>query len=68
MFGLSGVMINIKCIDVHIGHESSVGVCFAKISRIYSFVSSRTHRFCPLNGRWRVGRDQLFSSGLCRYA
>ena len=35
MFGLSGVMISIKSIDVHIGHESSVGVCFAKRSRIY---------------------------------
>ena len=34
-FVSSGVMISIKSIDVHIGHESSVGVCFAKRSRIY---------------------------------
>ena len=35
VFGFSGVMISIKSIDVHIGHESSVGVCCAKRSRIY---------------------------------
>ena len=35
VFGLSGVMIQINVIDVHIGHESSVGVCFAKRLRIY---------------------------------
>ena len=28
-------MISIKSIDRHIGHESSVGVCFAKRLRIY---------------------------------
>ena len=34
-FVSSGVMISIKSIDVHIGHESSVGVYLAKILRIY---------------------------------
>ena len=38
VFGFSGVMISIKSIDVHIGHESSVGVCFAKRSRIYLYM------------------------------
>ena len=35
VFRLSGVMISIKSINLHIGHESSVGVCFAKTLRIY---------------------------------
>ena len=35
LFSLRGVMISMKSIDVHIGHKSSVGVCFAKRSRIY---------------------------------
>ena len=35
MFVPSGVMISIKYIDMHIGHESSVGVCFAKRLQIY---------------------------------
>ena len=35
VFGFSGVMISIKSIDRHIGHESSVGVCIAKTLRIY---------------------------------
>ena len=39
-FVSSGVMISIKSIDVHIGHESSVGVCFAKRSRIYRIGSA----------------------------
>ena len=34
VFGLSDVMMSIKSIDVHIGHESSVGVCSSKITRI----------------------------------
>ena len=34
-FVSSGVMISINSIDVHIGHESSVGVYLAKRSRIY---------------------------------
>ena len=34
-FVSSGVMISINSIDVHIGHESSVGVHFAKRLRIY---------------------------------
>ena len=33
-------MISIKSIDVHIGHEGSVGVCFAKRSRIYRIESA----------------------------
>ena len=33
-------MISIKSIDVHIGHEGSVGVCFAKRSRIYPIESA----------------------------
>ena len=40
MFVSSGVMISIKSIDVHIGHEGSVGVCFAKRSRIYRIESA----------------------------
>ena len=36
MFGFSVVMIiSIKSTDRHIGHESSVGVCFAKRLRTY---------------------------------
>ena len=35
VFGLSGVMISIKSIYVHMGHESSVGVCFVNRLRIY---------------------------------
>ena len=64
----SGVMISINSIDVHIGHEGSVGVCFAKRSRIYRIESATRHgqrHVRPVNGRWRAGR---FSSGLCRYA
>ena len=33
-------MISINSIDVHIGHESSVGVCLAKRSRIYRIESA----------------------------
>ena len=39
-FVSSGVMISIKSIDVHIGHESSVGVCLAKRSLIYRIESA----------------------------
>ena len=35
VFVPSGVMISIKYIEMHIGHESSVGVCLAKRLRIY---------------------------------
>ena len=52
-------MISIKSIDVHIGHESSVGVCLAKRLRIYRIKSAIRHgqrHVCPVNGRWRVGR------------
>ena len=68
MFGSSGVIISIKSIDVHIGHESSVGVYFAKRSRIYrieSAIRHGQHYVCPFDDRGRAGR---FSSGLCRYA
>ena len=39
-FVSSGVMIGIKSIDVHIGHESSVGVYLAKRSRKYRIESA----------------------------
>ena len=39
-FVSSGVMISIKSMDMHIGHESSVGVCIAKRSRIYRIESA----------------------------
>ena len=39
-FVSSGVMISINSIDVHIGHESSVGVYLAKRSRIYRIESA----------------------------
>ena len=39
-FVSSGVMISINSIDVHIGHDSSVGVCLAKRSRIYRIESA----------------------------
>ena len=39
----SGVIISIKSIDVHIGHESSVGVYLAKRSRIYRIESATRH-------------------------
>ena len=42
-FVSSGVMIRIKSIDVHVGHESSVGVCFAKRSRKYRIESATRH-------------------------
>ena len=68
VFVSSGVIISIKSIDVHIGHESSVGVYFAKRSRIYRIESARRHgkrHVCPFNDRGRAGR---FSSVFCRYA
>ena len=43
VFVSSSVMISIKSIDVHIGHESSVGVYFAKKSRIYRIESAIRH-------------------------
>ena len=52
-------MISIKSIGLHIGHESSVGVCFANRLRIYRIESARRHglrHVCLVNGRWRVGR------------
>ena len=35
-----GVIIGIKSIDMHIGHERSVGVCIAKRLRIYRIESA----------------------------
>ena len=35
VFGLSGVMISIKSIDLHIGHGRSTRVCIGKTLRIY---------------------------------
>ena len=43
VFVSSGVMISIKSIDRDIGHESSVGVCYAKRSRIYRIESAIRH-------------------------
>ena len=43
VFVSSGVMISIKSIDVHIGHESSVGVYLAKRSQIYRIESATRH-------------------------
>ena len=43
MFGLSGVVISIKSIDRHIGHGSSVGVCFVKRVQIYRIGKSAIH-------------------------
>ena len=38
MFVLRGVLISIKLIDAHIGHSSSVGVCFCEeITNIYNW-------------------------------
>ena len=59
VFVPSGVMISIKSIGLHIGHESSVGVCFANRLRIYRIESATRHgsrHVRPVNGRWRVGR------------
>ena len=60
VFGLNGVMISIKVIYVHIGHDRSV---------VYShqqwLVVSAKLRFCLFLGRRRVGRDFVFSSGVC---
>ena len=63
LFGLSGVMISIKSIDRHIGHESSVED-ITNIS-IESAIRHGQRHVCPFNDRGRGGR---FSSGLCRYA
>ena len=64
VLGLSGVMISIKYIDMHICHESSVGVCFAKRSRIGNRHFVIFFPFLPRGG----GSVAIsFSSGLCRY-
>ena len=47
VFGFSGIMISIKSIDVHIGHDSSVGVCFAKRSQIYRIGNRHFDIFFP---------------------
>ena len=52
--GFSVVMKSIKLINMHIGHESSVRVCFAKRSRIYRIVCGFSQSFIfvryPLDG------------------
>ena len=64
MFGLSDVMISIKSIDVHIGHESSVGVCFAKRSRIYRIGNHHFDIFFPRfpRGGGSVGLVLVFAA------
>ena len=57
VFGLNGVMISIKIIYMHIGHDSSIGVCFSKRSRIALHRVSDAAFSPPFQGRWRVGRD-----------
>ena len=59
-------MIQINVIDVHIGHESSVGVCFAKRLRIYRIGKTPWLAACLSAKRQMAGR--LVSSGLCRLA
>ena len=54
-------MISIKSIDEHIGHESSVGVCFAHRLRIYRIGHGQRH-VCPFDDRGRVGRLVLVSA------
>ena len=53
-------MISIKSIDVHIGHDSSVGVCFAKRSGIHR-IGNRHFAILspPFPERWRVGPDSF---------
>ena len=64
VFGFSGVMISIKSIDVHIGHERSVGVCFAKRSRIYRIGNRHFDIFSPrfLRGGGSVGLVLVFAA------
>ena len=64
VFGLSGVMISIKSIDVHIGHDSSVGVCFAKRSRIYQIGNCHFDIFFSrlLRGGGSVGLVLVFAA------
>ena len=66
MFGLSGVIIQINVIDVHIGHESSVGVCLANRLRIYRIGKTPWLAACLSAKRYMAGRS--VSSGLCSYA
>ena len=64
VFGFSGIMISIKSIDVHIGHESSVGVCFAKRSRIYQISNHHFDIFIPRfpRGGGSVGLVLVFAA------
>ena len=49
-------MISIKSIDVHTGHDSTVGGCFAKRSRIYRIGKTPWLASCfSFHARWRVG-------------
>ena len=75
-------MISINSIHVHIGHESSVGVYFAKRSRKYRIRHGYRMFVLLVIGGAPVGlvlvfaatrsemalRSVFFSSGLCRYA
>ena len=65
--GFSGVMISIKSIDMHIRHESSVGVCFAKTLQIYHAIAIFPY-FPPVPREVAGWSRFVFSSGLCRYA
>ena len=82
-FVSSGVMISIKSIDVHIGHEGSVGgLVREEITNISNRISVMFVLLAiggapvglvlvlPLRVvKWRCGRSlPSFSSGLCRYA
>ena len=58
-------MISIKSIDVHIGHERSVGVCLAKRSRIYRIESAMVSVMFVL---LTIGGASVGSSDSCRYA
>ena len=64
MFGLSGVIISIKSMDVYFGHESSVGVCFAKRSRIYRIGNHHFDIFFPLfpQGGGSIGLVLVFAA------
>ena len=50
-------VVNMKSIDMYIGHDRSVGVCLAKRSRIESNrpLLFTKLRFARLSARWQVG-------------
>ena len=65
---LSGVMISIKYIYMHIGQESSVGFFFTKSSRIYRIGNCHFVIFFPLLPQGGGSVAIRNSSGLCRYS